>query len=56
MRKILKIMLIAFAVSSTQKVGVFGWGSVQINCTNTTAVTQDVDPIPGNSLVRLNAL
>jgi flavorubredoxin len=37
------------------KVGVFGYGSASVDNTNSTAVLQDVAPLPNNSSVTFNA-
>lgn len=38
------------------KVGAFGYGSVKVDDTNSTAVMQDVAPLPSNSPVTFNAV
>lgn len=46
----------SFSPASNSKVGVFGYGSVQVDNANQTAVEQDVAPLPANSTVHLNAV
>jgi menaquinone-dependent protoporphyrinogen IX oxidase len=48
--------LTTFSPASNAKVGVFGYGSVQVDNSNQTAVQQDVAPLPANSTVHLNAV
>lgn len=40
---------------SNAKVGVFGFGSVKIDDTDSAAVLKDVAPLPSNSPIRINA-
>lgn len=46
----------SFTPPADAKVGVFGYGSVKIDDTNSTAVQQDVAPLPSGSTVTLNAV
>ena len=45
-----------FQPPTNAKVGAFGYGSVKIDNDNSTAVTQDVAPLPSSSKVTFNAV
>ncbi len=48
--------LISLSPTSNAKVGVFGYGSIQVDNNNQTAVQQDVAPLQADSTVHLNAV
>ena len=50
-----KSYLSSFNPPANAKVGAFGFGSVKVDDANSTAVTQEVAPLPNNSPVTLNA-
>lgn len=41
---------------STAKIGAFGYGSITVDSSNSTAVQQDVAPLPAGSTVSFNAV